>query len=1148
MPNSAGTIERIAAELGEALAPLEEILGPQLFDRLGVTLPFALASNSAIQNKFTAAATSAKNLKPKIDALAAVITADNTAQIITASGALIAGLAELVARFKEAGDTINGAAAALPPADKNAVQALAAEMSVRVLEYVTVGYLHEKFPNLTSVMTLLGIVDKEHEPPRGLDISNVPRGLIPRRLYLNRLPDFMLDPVAYLNDLYEWGGPATQFQGEALFLKILVLLESFKIPGTIYNEPGGPLTLEAYFFNLEVGEAGGQANLDANLSLPGNIKFTRSTLFSDLWKGKTDIDAKFNAGVGATLTPPFDLKVTPPSGNFALTASLGLEAEYSSGDPINIISVTGGTRLQVQKIAGALGVRANFDTSGGSLTPTIVVDLSGGKLIIDFSQGDGFIQQLLSGLKFDADFNLGADWDPEGGFRFRGDAGIEILLPLHIDLSVLVIEGLYFQIGVSNEIPIQLGLATKFAANLGPLKAVVEQIGVNVNITFPSNGKGKLGIADIDFTFKPPKGVGLSLDTGVVRGGGYLYFDFDKEEYAGVLELSIAEIVTVKAIGLITTRLPGGASGFSLLIIIAAEFGSGIQLGFGFTLIGLGGLLGLNRTMLPEPIAAGIRSGGINSIMFPPNPVENAPKIISDLRTYFPPAAGRFLIGPMAKIGWGTPTLISLSIGVIIEIPGKIAIIGVLRVNLPAEDAPIIVINVGFIGALEYEKERLWFFASMFDSRILFLTLEGDIGLLMDWSENSNFVLSVGGFHPLFQPPPLPFPNPRRIRIDVLNNPLQRITVEGYFAVTSNTVQFGARAELYMGLAVVSISGHFAFDALFQFSPFKFIIQMSFSVSLNVFGIGLFSIHLKMSLEGPTPWRAKGTGKLTIDLWLFEISISANFDVTWGDARNTTLPSIQVVPLLKAEFEKDVNWRAALPAGNNLLVSLRQLEEGSEQLVLHPLGSLQIAQRAVPLNLKIDKIGNREASDGEKFGVAVSSPGLGVTDSKPQEKFAIAQYQDMSNDEKLTRPAFQRFEAGLELSITGRQLGSTKAVRRVVRYETIIIDSNFKRFVIKFFGLVGTLFTHFLSGAAVKQSKLSMAYKRSFVPFDADDRVQVKDMEYVVAGMADNKSIANGVAFANEAMARDFMNAHLAQNPGDKGEIHIVPAFEAAEL
>src|SRR6185436_6339701 len=111
---------------------------------------------------------------------------------------------------------------------------------------------------------------------------------------------------------------------------------------------------------------------------------------------------------------------------------------------------------------------------------------------------------------------------------------------------------------------------------------------------------------------------------------------------------------------------------FSLLIIITAEFETGIQLGFGFKLIGVGGLLGLNRTMRLQPLMEGVRTGAVNGIMFPRDVVANAPRIISDLRTIFPPKEGTFLIGPMAKLGWGAG-IVTLSLGVIIEIPGNVA-------------------------------------------------------------------------------------------------------------------------------------------------------------------------------------------------------------------------------------------------------------------------------------------------------------------------------------------------------------------------------------------------------------------------------------------------------------------------------------------
>ena len=56
-----------------------------------------------------------------------------------------------------------------------------------------------------------------------------------------------------------------------------------------------------------------------------------------------------------------------------------------------------------------------------------------------------------------------------------------------------------------------------------------------------------------------------------------------------------------------------------------------------------------------------------------------------------------------------------------------------------------------------------------------------------------------------------------------MNTPVSRMRIEGYFAVTSNTVQFGARVEVFFGLDILNVQGHLTLDALFQFSPFYFV-------------------------------------------------------------------------------------------------------------------------------------------------------------------------------------------------------------------------------------------------------------------------------------------------------------------------------------
>jgi hypothetical protein len=623
----------------------------------------------------------------------------------------------------------------------------------------------------------------------------------------------------------------------------------------------------------------------------------------------------------------------------------------------------------------------------------------------------------------------------------------------------------------------------------------------------------------------------------VIKGGGYLYFDFDRGEYAGALELTFSGFISLKAIGLITTKMPDGSSTFSLLVIITAEFVPGFQLGYGFTLLGVGGLLGLNRTMRLQPLMEGVRTGAINGIMFPQDVIANAPRIISDLRTIFPPENGKFLIGPMAKIGWGTPTLISLALGIIIEIPGNIAIVGVLRLALPADQIAILVLQVNFAGAIEFDKKRIYFFAALFESRVLFITIEGEMGLLVAFGDDANFVITVGGFHPQFNPPPLPFPSPRRVAFDVINTPAYLIRVEGYFAVTTNTAQFGAKAQLRMGFDDFGIEGHIAFDALFRFSPFYFIIEISASVSLKAFGVGVFSIRLRFSLEGPTPWRAKGSG--SISLFFFEIS--ADFDETWGESRDTTLPPIQVMPLLKAEFEKLDNWNALLPEGNNLLVSLRKLDESPDNLVLHPVGTLRVSQKAVPLDLPIDQVGNQKPNDARRLTLKVAPNGL-TRKADAIELFAPGQFEKLDDAARLSRPAFEPEHGGLELSAAGQDLASARMVKRNVRYEEIIIDTNYKRFVRRFFGFFGSLFTHFLAGNSVSKSVLSQHSKQQLQPFD--EKIKVVPHAYVVAFQSSNKAFTTSASFTSEASARAFLRSEVARDASLADSLHVIPGYE----
>ena len=513
-------------------------------------------------------------------------------------------------------------------------------------------------------------------------------------------------------------------------------------------------------------------------------------------------------------------------------------------------------------------------------------------------------------MKGDAAITLSGTWSPDKGLKIDGSAAIEIAIPGACghrpggdrdDLSPLGARA-----GRQDT-----GRGLRRDQGLARAAHRQRSTASGSRPTSPSPGTTAISARSISPSASSRRTASAwSLDGGGFKGGGFLYLDIPKGEYAGALELSFQGIVDVQAIGILNTKLPDGQPGFSLLILISAEFAP-IQLSFGFTLIGVGGLIGLNRTILFDPLRAGVRDGSLNSVLFPHDVVANAPRIIGDLKRIFPPMDGRFLIGPMAKLGWGTPTIVSLELGLLLEIPRPaFAIAGVLRITLPIEEAALIKIQVNFLGIVDFEKKQLSFDASLYDSYVLFMTLTGDMAVRVYWGDDANFLLSVGGFHPSYRPPPaMGLGDLARLAI-IISQPQPLIRAEVYFAVTSNTVQFGAKVELMAGASIFNVYGFLSLDALIQFDPFQFVVEIAGMLAVRSGSSVLFAIRLELTLSGPSPWHAKGKGSFEIG-FIFTITITVHFDITVGEETQTSLPPIAVIDVLLPALNDDARLAGA---------------------------------------------------------------------------------------------------------------------------------------------------------------------------------------------------------------------------------------------
>lgn len=1123
-------VARLGAWIARALGGSGSLAVDLDTDGLGFQMPDAIVNDAGVKAAGAALADAGSVLQTGADLLDAAITSGVQGELIAAFVKLFEGVYLFVDAAAELVNHISAAAAALPAADRAAVDAFGGVMARKVIDYLVITLLEQELPRLAFLLKLLGLIDWQVvEASGGL---HQPRH-IRKDLKLERIKDLFQDPAAHFANVYKWGtpnfDPADLMQGVLTFYR--------KEASVAFGKVGPDAFLQTGPFRWSRDSSVNPPGVRLDVSASISQSFSQRIEFSSIWGIDFNSSIALSGGAIFGLKPPFEVSAAPKVG----TVGGAIDFLVNRNASARGFTIIGGNDL-IHLVADNVGVGAGLtigaNTTGAvSIDPGVSAELKGLTLTLGAKGSDNFLASMLSSADIRGVFDLGLGWKLSEGLVVKAAGGLEIAIPMHQSLGPVTFETLYLIFKIRDDGAFALETSAGITGQLGPLSAAVERIGAEVVMSFTDGADADLGPLAIDLHFKPPNGVGLAIDAGVVKGGGYLYLDYEKGEYAGALELVVADFLALKAIGLISTQMPDGSAGFSLLIIITAEFGTPIQLGYGFTLIGVGGLLGLNRTMKLEELAEGVRTGAVEHVMFPHDVIANAPTIISDMRRFFPPQKDTFLIGPMAKLGWGTPALVTASLGVIIEIPpGNVAILGVLKCVLPDEDSALLLLQVKFIGALEVTKSRLWFFASLFGSRVVFITIDGEMGLLISWGNQPEFVISVGGFHPTFVPPPMPFPVPHRVALSILNEAFARIRVEGYFAVTSNTAQFGARVELFFGVSDFSVDGHLGFDALFQFSPFYFIISFSASMSVKVFGAGLFSVRVRGQLEGTSPWHVEGEGSISLLFW----DIDLPFSHTWGDSANTILADIAALPILQAELEKRDNWLALTPTGTRLSVSLRTIDP-TLALVLHPLGVLRISQRALPLDLSIQKIGNQKVSDIDHAVLTVTSPGL-VQKRTVSEPFATAQFRELDAAARLSAPGYESQVAGAEVSVAGNDTRTSHGVKRIVLHELITIDNNYKEHLQRFFSVGKIWFATLLASNATARSTLSLAHQTAKLPFA--DKVGAAAPGFVIADISDNSAWGGTATFTSQAKARDSLAAQFKRNPRMAGNYHVIPAAE----
>jgi hypothetical protein len=798
-----------------------------------------------------------------------------------------------------------------------------------------------------------------------------------------------------------------------------------------------------------------------------------------------------------------------------------------------------GTRLEI----GETGLAAHVFLSEQAEQFKATLAVQKVKFVFDRGDGDGLLQKILpaKGLEFGFDFKF--NYSNSKGFYFEGQAGTELVIPVGLKIgSAFTLPEIQLGLKLSDKHGLSIFGSLSGQTKLGPILLELGRTGVQFDILPKEPGKpAALGFADADIRFKPPSEIGFAVDAKLIEGGGFLSFDPASGDYFGVAYLTLKRKFEIKAVSIIQNRMPDGSEGFSFLLIVTLELPT-TQPGMGFRLEGIGGLVGIHRTIDREALVAGMRDNTLDNILFPDDPVKNAAVIVRQSKAVFPAAPDSHTFGIMFLLAWGTRKLVQLKLGLVLKYqdPSIIALLGVLKIGFEktvlGKKIEVFQLQVNF--KADYEEGKYFAFdANLYKSKFAGFQLVGDLCVRWKGDPDPYFLLSAGGFHPDFQPPALNLPKDlQRLKFVLSDSVAVKISGYAYLAVTSNTLQFGGGFEAYINVWKLSIEGKLSFDAIFYRSgnP-SFKASASGEVRVKIWGFTIGGIRAKGQLSGTTPWHFEGSVSFEIGWWDYTKPI----DKTWGDEGEERVETITLLSVLGEELDTPEAWQ---PVRHRFLqgVSIRSVQAASQaaRVLAHPDESLQVRQTVLPLGIPIEHFGHFKLGDFKTFRLRLATGDQLLTARDTGDFFAPAEFFELSQDERMTRKSYESFNAGLEADGLDT-LVSGDFREMSVSYERKTIDDEAppeKKTV----PLPPPHFVAQIRSNAVAKSSLGRRVARTV---RQDFSLRGERFNVVVRESLTSVNPAQA-PLASEAEAQTVLNSFVKQNPARTDQLVVVPLWE----
>jgi hypothetical protein len=932
-----------------------------------------------------------------------------------------------------------------------------------LLDLLLADYLSARFPVALHVLTLLDVAQLEEIPPEGDPRS---RGLLYVRHHFewHRIRQLFENPGEWALEAYAWG---VAFDSDTFIARLMRIFEALGGMASIdemkqaevlvfmpdWPEPHRPpLKALAPIIRKEVIDASGVIDTalsgEAGLGLfpvAGKTDATRATDKGIAIGPYLDGTAAATADFGGGLTARADgalgalggvVFMFRPSGAdiatgidaTAFSGTFAVEMSYAPANGVIFLGQPNGTRVEAKSVVVSLGGEVSnaghdFFVAGG---------LKALKAVIDPSD-DSLLSSIISSPITIEAGSIVLGWRYGRGVYFDSGSNLAITIPLNLALGPIRISELQLVLDWSE--PASITVAVTGDLKIGPLFAYAEGIGLKTLIV--EDPDGMLGDYDLRFAFKPPESYAIALDIAPIKGGG-LIARYD-HEYRGALALKF-QTIGFSAFAILNTQLPNGQRGFSFAGSLFGEFS--LPLGYGFFLTGLGGVVGLNRSINTDALREVLFAGRLDNLIFPADPIASAARILQDMADILPVRVSNHLIGPVARIGWGKPTLLEVKLGVVIEIGSnaRVLIVGGASINLPTKDSALVSINLSFFGVIDFGAETIAFDATLQNSRVLTWAISGDGAFRSGWAPRLDHIASIGGLHPAY-PRPANFPDLRRLSINFgSNNP--KITLNAYAAVTLSSLQFGAYASLYAKgpdvwlVGQLAAEGEIYFHALVYFNPFSFDAQLGGSLTLLIDGDRVAGLGFKLRLRGPNQYKISGK------VWVTVCGCDLDFSIThtWGEPQTLPTETASAVDVLRAAIERDARYEPLTTRNRVPGVAFAQTDAVKE--AIDPAGGVRFVQRAVPLGVALEKVGEAQVAGPKLVDLKVFQGPDEIATQPSTQDFVRGHFFTLTEAERLRAPDFDELKAGFEVAGDTLDFDATKAIAETYDYEIILLGEE----------------------------------------------------------------------------------------------------------